>query len=202
MKRTRNAPIPQRGFTLIELMVTVAIAAILLMVAVPGMTSFKRNAELTSATNSLLVAINTARGEAMKRGMNAIVKPAVGNDWNSGIVVFVDQDRDKVFDATKDIQLLKQPALASYFTVTPGDNADTVKANPAFMTFDPSGFARTTTGNMGPTAASTLQIARNDLTGTTLLTQTRRIMIAVTGRPRACKPASASDSQCSVSGDN
>ena len=76
-----------RGFTLIELMVTLAIAAVLLLVAIPSMTAFKRNAELTSATNTLLASINAARGEAMKRGTNAMVVPANGSDWNTGWIV-------------------------------------------------------------------------------------------------------------------
>ena len=188
---------PQRGFTLIELLVTIAIAAILLMVAVPGMSQFKRNAELTSATNSLLGAINAARGEAIKRGLHAMVVPINGTDWNSGVYVFIDQVRDNAYVAADDKLILTQAPLASYFTVTPSNNALTVnKPGAPYIMFDPSGFARTDTGALGPGAAGTLTIARNDMTGAALLEQTRRIMVSPTGRVRSCKPVLASDPSC------
>ncbi len=194
-------PLPQRGFTLIELMVTMAIAAVLLMVAVPSMTEFKRNAELTSATNSLLGAINAARGEAIKRGMHAMVVPSGnGADWNNGVIVFVDQNRDNTYVAADDKLIMTQLALAPYFTVTASNNVNTVaKPGAPYIMFDPSGFARTDTGTVGVAAAGTLTIARNDVTGVAQIAQTRRIMLAGTGRVRSCKPASASDSTCQAS---
>lgn len=57
-----------RGFTLIELMVTLAVVVVLLRVCVPGFVSMQRNSELTSAANGLLASINAARTEAMKIG--------------------------------------------------------------------------------------------------------------------------------------
>lgn len=70
-----------RGFTLIELMVTMALVAVLLRIGIPSFVSFQRNSELTSAANGLLSSINSARTEAMKRNMNAGVVPASGNSW-------------------------------------------------------------------------------------------------------------------------
>ena len=48
------------GFTLIELMVTIALAAVLMTIAAPSFVQYQRNSELTSLTNSLLAAINAA----------------------------------------------------------------------------------------------------------------------------------------------
>ena len=76
MMKNRSA-----GFTLIELVVTIAIAAVLAALAVPSFIQYQRNSELTSLTNSLLAAVNAAKGEAMKTGRNAFVIPK-GYGWN------------------------------------------------------------------------------------------------------------------------
>ncbi len=185
------------GFTLIELMVTLAIAAILMMVAVPGMTAFQRNAELTSATNALLAAINAARGEALKRGVNAVVAPFPGTTWNSGIVAYVDSNRNGSYDDGTDIVILKQPALAGYFSVTAGPSPQPAAASSPYIMFNPSGYAVNSAGTVGIAGASSLQITRTDLTAAKKWDQTRRLMVAATGRVRTCKPASdTGDSTC------
>jgi len=64
---------PARGFTLIELMVTVAVAAILLMVAVPSFKNMMLSNRLTAAANEMVGSINTARMEAIKRNTTTLV---------------------------------------------------------------------------------------------------------------------------------
>lgn len=56
-----------RGFTLVELMVTIAVAAILMMIAVPSFKHITASTQLTTVSNSLVNALNTARMEAIKR---------------------------------------------------------------------------------------------------------------------------------------
>ena len=185
-----------RGFTLVELMITLTIAAILAFLAVPSLTAYKRNAELTAATNTLLAAINAARGEAMKRGMNTLVVPTNnGTDWNTGWVVFVDKDaaRNQTYDAGVDEAILVQGAMPTYVTVSGTGIADNTSPSP-YIKFDASGYARSRSGGSGNL---TLSLTRTDLAGAQLAEQTRRIKIANTGRTRTCKPASATDSSCS-----
>src|SRR5205823_3742250 len=62
-----------RGFTLTELMVTVAVAGVLAMVAVPNMRTFLQNNRLSSASNDLLRSFNLARTEAIKHQANVVV---------------------------------------------------------------------------------------------------------------------------------
>jgi type IV fimbrial biogenesis protein FimT len=189
-----------RGFTLIELMVTLAIAAVLLLVAIPSMTAFKRNAELTSATNTLLASINAARGEAMKRGTNAMVVPANGSDWNTGWIVFVykfgtARATAYTYDATYDTIISSQAPLPGYINIA--GNGTAGNSTPYIM-FDASGFAKVKPGDS--LGNLTFSFNRTDVTGTELAVQTRRIKIARTGRTRVCTPAS--DSTCTTSTTN
>lgn len=181
---------PCSGFTLIELMVTLSIAVILALVAIPSLTTYKRNAELTSATNTLLSALNAARGEAMKRGMNAMVLPVDSTNWSSGWVVFVDKDRSQTYANNIDSTILVQAAPASYLTIT--GTGSTGLTSP-YVLFDASGYSKLKNGGFG---ALTLSLARNDVAGSLVYEQTRRIKIASTGRTLTCKPASATDSKC------
>lgn len=180
------------GFTLIELMVTLAIAAILLMVAAPSMVAFKRNSELTSLSNTLLSAINAARSEALKRNVAAYITPAdKGNSWAVGWIVFVDKNNNQVFDDEATDQLVfKQAAPANYFSVTGSRSA---AESPAYIRFDSSGYPKTKNGGVGNL---TFTITRNDLDSKELYENTRRLVIDTVGRVRICKPTSATDTTC------
>jgi type IV fimbrial biogenesis protein FimT len=175
------------GFTLIELMVTMVVGAILMAVGVPSVRTFLRNAELTSASNNLIAAVNAARGEAMKRGSNAMVIPKPGIGWNSGWVVFIDQNRNGQYDAGADITIFEQSL--------PADTSLAVSGSAAYLLFDASGYAKTTAGGFG---ATTMTIKRTDVTD---FSQIRRIKVAQTGRVRGCKPAANSDPDCSDADD-
>lgn len=180
------------GFTLIELMVTLSIAAVLMMVAAPSMVAFKRNSELSSLSNTLLSAINAARGEAMKRGMAAYVVPSNGGGaWEVGWVVFVDKNNNQIYDDATDQLIYQQAAPASYFTITGNGPAG---VNPAYIRFDPSGYPKLK--NNSSVSNLTFTISRNDVTGTTLYENTRRLKIDKIGRVRICKPTSATDTKC------
>lgn len=182
------------GFTLIELIVTVAIAAVLLMVAAPSFVSFQRNSELTSVTNSLLAAVNAARAEAMKTGMNAFVVPTGnGSTWTSGWVVFVDKDRDNAYSAATDITVLVQPATPSFITITGTNNAAITPAS--YIMFDSSGYAKSY-GTSPGVANLSLSIARNDVPSGQTAAETRRLLVARSGRARTCRPST--DSNCTT----
>lgn len=63
----QSAPVRHaRGFTVVELMITLAVAAILLVVAVPSFNNMINSHRLTTTTNDLINAINIARMEAVK----------------------------------------------------------------------------------------------------------------------------------------
>jgi len=94
----------RKGFTLIELIVALTIAAILMAIAAPGLQKFVSSNRLTSQVNDLLADINLARSEAIKRaettgvcvtaaGGSACV--AAGN-WANGWLVYYNNAGTKV----------------------------------------------------------------------------------------------------------
>jgi type IV fimbrial biogenesis protein FimT len=178
------------GFTLIELIVTISIAAVLLTLGAPTFIGFQRNSELTSVTNSFVAALGAARGEAMKRGQHAVVVPLANNNWATGWRIFVDTDNNQQFNGS-DVLLVEQGALPAYFTAT---GQGTAQASPAYVMFNPSGYTQTSTSTF---QSATLKIERNDLTGTQKSSQTRIVIVAKTGRVRACQPAT--DTTCTTS---
>lgn len=82
------------GFTLIEMLIVVAISAILVAVASPPFMAAVRTNRLDVATNDLRAAVMFARSEAVKRASLTIVEPVTSGDWTSGVRVYVDADQD------------------------------------------------------------------------------------------------------------
>ena len=177
---------PAHGFTLVELMVTVALIAIMMAIAAPGYVTFQRNSELTSLANGLLAAINTARGEAMKRGSYATVIPVDGADWGSGCLVFIDMDRNSAYDSATDKQIYVSTALPSYLSVRANGTAGPGSPH---ISFDASGFSSPLSSTV------TLELSRNDVDAKDY-SQIRSIKVAKTGRVRVCTPSSEVDSTC------
>ena len=76
----------QRGFTLIEMMVTIAVAAILLAIVVPSFRTFTLSQRVKSGSFDLYSTLMLARSEAVKRRASVSVS-SVGGDWNNGWTV-------------------------------------------------------------------------------------------------------------------
>ncbi|MCK7574682.1 MAG: GspH/FimT family pseudopilin [Chromatiales bacterium] len=83
MKTPRNLLATALGFTLIELVITIAILAILLSIAAPSFTRFTAEQRIRAAATDLQSALLIARSEAVKRRVNMTLSPATGG-WAAG----------------------------------------------------------------------------------------------------------------------
>ena len=88
---------PRSGFTLVELVVALAVAAILLGTAAPSFVEVVRDARLRSAVEPIRFALMHARSEAVKGARLVTVCPRAearqcGDDWSAGTLAFVDSN--------------------------------------------------------------------------------------------------------------
>lgn len=107
----RSTPIPARqypealqrlrstGFTLVELMIALAVAAIVLTMGIPGFQDLIQNNRRVTAVNELVSGLHLARSEAFKRNRTVSVCPSAdgvncGGAWAAGWLVFVNADND------------------------------------------------------------------------------------------------------------
>lgn len=74
------------GFTLIELMVTIAVAAILLAIGVPSFRDFVAGQRVRAASSDIVNILTYARSEAIKRNTDVEIAPATGG-WQNGWTV-------------------------------------------------------------------------------------------------------------------
>ncbi len=160
------------GFTLLELLMTVALISIVTALAIPSMRTYGQNDRLTTNINTMIGHLAYARSEAVKR--HAQVSICISNDtlgctggsWEDGWIVYVDADANGTFDAAtvnEDILRVNQ-ALDGNNTLAP------TAAYGNQVTYDNRGFVTATGGFL-------LCDARNGAFGKT-------ITISNTGRVR------------------
>ncbi|MDP1708618.1 MAG: GspH/FimT family pseudopilin [Gammaproteobacteria bacterium] len=78
---------PHAGFSLIELMVTIAVLAVLLGIAIPSFQSMLEKQRLVGAAEQLYEDLQYARTEAIKRNANVFVSFTTGSNWCYGIAL-------------------------------------------------------------------------------------------------------------------
>jgi prepilin-type N-terminal cleavage/methylation domain-containing protein len=177
-----------KGFTLLELMITIGLVGVLFGLVVPNMAAFMRNNRLTSAANDLLRGTQQARSEAIKRQNGAVVMCATADSEAaasaiscsygsfSGWFVFNDINNNAQFDNPAETVLARGASNASV----------TVKTNNnGILCYLPTGFEDVSCGT--PAKVKTQKIVLCDARGVTAVgTQStgRAVLITATGRTR------------------
>jgi type IV fimbrial biogenesis protein FimT len=171
-----------RGFTLMELMVTLAVAGVLLSIGVPSMREFMRNGRLTGAANDTLMAVLAARNEALRRQDVVSFCPSANpTDPNptctagatAGFISFVDKNLTCQREALEDVV-----AVASIHSEVKSQN------NTSCISFGASGFRLVVAGQPTTTHAIFCDTRGNTLrypAGTD--SWARGIEVLPTGRP-------------------
>lgn len=160
------------GFTLIELMLGVALLGVLLAIGIPSFGDMMRTNRLASQVNEFTATLNFARSEAYKRGLPVVVCVA-NNDvtdcsttasWSNGWLAYVDTNRNGTYQTggTEPI-LMKVSAPGGNLTYTPNPVGQRT------MTFSP---LSASPGNFQ------LDIFKSGCTGL----EKRRITVLSTGR--------------------
>lgn len=204
MKACRNprpaVPARPRGFTLFELMLAIAVGALVLGLGVPSFQNFVRNSRITGVANEFLAAAYLARSEAIKRRATTVLclssnpddaTPDCDGDGTDGWIVFVDDadpdvaaatDRNGEVDADEEV-LMRHGALHDTVTVgaQPGDQA-------GYVAFAPSGVTRAIAAVGTPLSALVLCDDRgNVVVSGDDDSAARGILLSPIGRPRVTR---------------
>jgi type IV fimbrial biogenesis protein FimT len=121
-------PIPGRyrqgAWTLVEVLIILAVVSILITAAVPPMQDFITHNRMSTAVNTFISSLYLARSEAVKRAQNVKVCPTTdyvkctgGSDWDPGWMVFLDVNDNDSVDLISDVVLQQNPALPSRFRI-------------------------------------------------------------------------------------
>ena len=176
--RRHFAPVLQgrmySGFSIIELAVALAVAAILLGIGVPAFSTFIDNQRITTATGDFLAAIHLARSEAIQRGTRVDLVPADGRNWKSGWIVFVDGN-GKLRPDTREPIIFSHSAVLDHLLIDSNFTDDSTK----YIAYTAAGRTRTNRNGQQPqSGAVTFYLGK----------QVRKIKINFLGRARSCNP--------------
>ena len=183
-----------RGVTLVELMVSIALLAILLAIAAPNFQGMTASSRLTSASNDLLGTLQQARAQAIRTGARVTVckstngvqcNNTAADGWERGWIVFQDTTRVN-FDA----QVEDGEAILSHSTAIPAGT--TIGGNAAvqnYVSFAADGRPRLMGGAV---QAGTLRVctAADSLTDNN---RARDVVVTTTGQISVTRPAGVAD---------
>ena len=125
-----------RGFTLIELMITIAVLAVLLVAVAPAMTDMILNNRMSAFSSDLMADLAAARSEALKRSQRVVICKNSGTNascgtgnWENGWLLYLDANSNTTLDGGETIFRVRQ-ALPGGYTINSAGIADTLVVRP------------------------------------------------------------------------
>ena len=170
----------QAGYSLVELLVVTALAAVLSMLAIPPMTEMINSQRSIALASAFLSSLNLARAEAIKRNGRAVLcKSADGlacadsGGWEQGWIVFHDADNDAALD---DAEQVIERYAGGADGLTLSGNAPVAN----YVSFSASGSAKLVSGafQAGTFTLCPLSSSQSDI---------RQLVLSSTGRARSKK---------------
>lgn len=117
-ERTPLQAARQRGVTLVELLIGIAILSVLLVVALPEFSTWIQNARIRTAAESVLSGMQLARNEAVRRNLNVQFAFGAGSTWTVSVPSTLEQiqTRSSAEGATENVTLTRTPGAATTIT--------------------------------------------------------------------------------------
>jgi type IV fimbrial biogenesis protein FimT len=203
MRLTRRSSSPPRiaqaraarGFTLVELAITVVVLSVLMAMAAPLFTGMSNGNRLTSNANELVAAMQIARSEAVRRNAPTFFCQSTNGTTCSNVspwqgwLVYADADRDNVADAD---EIVRTGVIEAPMEIVSSPNV----AN-SEMIFRADGLAYTVPGNDMLEANMRVCLPVDDPEF-----NVRDVNIAIGGRITVRAPIDGPGASCPTPGDN
>lgn len=164
----------ERGFTLIEILMVVAVLGVLITAGMPGFNAWITKARVSGAANEFLGDLSYARSEAATRQVEVAICVSTdlatcttGNTWDKGRIIFVDTNADGAVSTGETVLRVSQPMSGTSVTTTGFGSSVILRFRPF--------------GGLRPPTAGTFKLCPSSGT------EGRLLSVATTGRPVIAK---------------
>ena len=181
MKHQVPTGLKTTGFSVLELMFTVSLAAIVLVLGMPALQQFRQNRMMTAAVSSLHHHLALARNEAVNLNIQVVSCPgnletgcAGSTDWQNGWIMFTDINGDNEHN---DSEMITRHGPSFENLIIRSTNGR------KFLRFSPTGYA----------PGSNMSIRFCDSRGPG---KARKLVVSSVGRIRRDKATETAEAQC------
>jgi type IV fimbrial biogenesis protein FimT len=184
----------QQGVSLIEIMIGLAIVALLLVAGVPSFATFLQNTQIRNAAEAIQNGLSLARVEAVRRNTNVRFVLGSGSSWSIECETAVaDLDGDGIADCPGTAPSATTPSSIQARVTGEGSTNAVVTASAATLSFN--GLGKVTTATLAANATATFAVTNPVVGGACFATGPMRclnVVVTPGGQVRMCDPALSS----------